>query len=91
MKKSVRLFVTGSVQPVFFNQFVQEHANRLGAKGFVRALEDGRIEIFVEGPIDVVNQMVPICKRGPEHAQIRSVEEKAAHFQGFKYFKVLGF
>lgn len=91
MKKSVRLFVSGSVQPVFYNAFVKENADKLGIKGFVRALNDGRVEVFAEGHIDAVSQMIPICKRGPTHSQIRNVEEKNEHFQDFKDFKILGF
>jgi len=91
MKKSVRIIITGSIQPVFFNQFIKENAEKLGVAGFVRGLPDGRAEIFIEGSLDAVNQMIPLCKRGPQHAQIRSVEEKPEHFQGLKGFKVLGF
>ncbi len=91
MKKSIRLIIAGSVQPVFFNQFIKEHADKLGVKGFIRSKDAGNVEIFIEGTIDAVNQMIPICKRGPQHAQIRSVEERAEHFQDFKDFKVLGF
>ena len=91
MKKSVRIFVTGSLQPVFFNKFIKENADKLGARGFVRTLEDGRMEVFIEGDLDAVNQMIPICKRGPQHSVIRKIEEKDERFQDFKEFKVLNF
>lgn len=89
MKKSMRYFIQGSVQPVFFNKFIKDNADQLGVKGFIRVLEDSRIEIFIEGDIDAVNKMTPICKRGPEHSMIRNVEEKIERFQGFTEFKVL--
>jgi acylphosphatase len=88
MKKSVRIFVAGSVQPLFFNQFIKDNADKLGVRGFVRKLEDGRIEIFVEGDMDSVNKMIPICKRGPPHSMIKSAEEKEERFQDFKDFKI---
>jgi len=91
MKKSKRLFISGSVQPMFFNQFIKENAEKLGVKGFVRSLEDGRIEIFIEGDVDSIEQMVPLCRRGPQHSLIRKVEEKEEKFQDFKEFKVLSF
>jgi acylphosphatase len=91
MKKSMRLFVSGSLQPVFYNAFVKENADKLGIKGFIRTLKDGRTEVFVEGHIDSVKQMVPICKRGPQHSMIRNVDEKVESFQGFKDFKIIGF
>lgn len=91
MKKSVKLIVSGSIQPMFFNRFIKENADQLGVKGFVRKLEDNRVEIFVEGDIDAVNQMMPLCKRGPKHSMIKKVEETPGHFQDYKDFRVLSF
>jgi len=91
MKKSVRLYITGSVQGVFFRQFVKEHADKHSIKGYVRNLEDGRVEVFLEGDIDSVDRLIAICKRGPQHSQIRNTEEKKEKFQGFKEFKILRF
>ena len=91
MKKSVRLTISGSLQPVFFNAFIRENAEKLGVKGFMRKLEDGRVEIFIEGDTDQVDQMVPICERGPSHSMVRKMEIKEERFQDFKDFKVLNF
>jgi acylphosphatase len=89
MKKSVRIYIEGTVQGVFFRSFVKENAERLNLKGFVRNLEDGRVEIFVEGGVDEVKKMVEICEKGPKHSIIRKVEVKDEKFQDFKSFKVL--
>lgn len=89
MKKSVRVYITGTVQGVFFRGFIKENAERYNVKGFVRNLEDGRVEVFLEGNVDEVNTMVALCKTGPKHSQIRNVETKPERFQGFKQFKVL--
>jgi acylphosphatase len=91
MKKSVRLYITGTVQGVMFRAFVKENAEKLNVKGFVRNLEDGRIEIFMEGDANDVNKMLELCSKGPKHAQIRKVESKPETHQGFKQFKVLHF
>jgi len=89
MKKAVRLYITGTVQGVFFRLFIKENAERYDVKGFVRNLEDGRVEVFIEGNTDNVNKMIELCKKGPKHSQIRKVELKDERFQGFKEFKVL--
>lgn len=89
MKKSLRLFITGSVQGIFFRQFIKEHADKNSVKGYIRNLEDGRIEIFLEGDSENVEAMSSICKRGPQHAHIRKIEEKPEIFQDFKEFKIL--
>jgi acylphosphatase len=89
MKKSVRIYLEGTVQGVFFRNFVKEEAEKQELRGFVRNLEDGRVEIFLEGDNVKVDEMIEICKKGPKHAQIRHLEIKPEKFQDFKQFKVL--
>ena len=89
MKKSVRLYITGIIQGIFFRSFIKENAEKLNVKGFVRNLEDGRVEVFIEGDGDNVREMVKICKKGPKHSEIKNVEEKIERFQDFKVFKIL--
>jgi len=91
MKRSKRLFISGAVQPVFFNQFVRENAEKLKLKGFVRKREDGRAEIFVEGDHEALEEMISICKKGPKHSMIKKVEEQDEKFQDFKDFRILSF
>ena len=90
MKKAVKIVILGSVQGVFFRQFVKEEADKLGVRGFVRNIDNGNVEIIVEGDMDKVNKLIEICRQGPKYAQIRnfSVEEKK--FSGdYKEFKIL--
>ena len=89
MKKSVRLYIDGTVQGIFYRAFIKENAERYNVKGFVRNLEDGRVEVFLEGDVDKVKKMIELCKTGPKHSMIRKVEEKDERFQDFKTFKVL--
>lgn len=89
MKKSIRVYITGNVQGVFFRAFIKESAEKLNIKGFTRNLEDGRVEIFIEGDTNEVNKMLELCKKGPKHSVIRNVEVKAEKFQGMREFKVL--
>ena len=89
MKKSVRLYIDGTVQGVFFRAFVKENAERYNIKGFTRNLENGKIEVFIEGDTDNVNKMVELCKQGPKHSQIKKVKIKPERFQDFKAFKIL--
>lgn len=89
MKKTVRLYIDGSVQGVFFRSFIKENAERYNVKGFVRNLEDGKVEVVLEGNMEDVDKMIEICKTGPKHSQIRNVEIKDEKFQDFKTFKIL--
>lgn len=89
MKKAVRMYISGTVQGIFFRQFVKENAERYNISGFVRNLEDGRIEVFAEGDLENVEKIIELCKKGPKHSQIRNVEIKEEKFQGLKEFKIL--
>ena len=89
MKKSIRLYIDGIVQGIMFRAFLKENAERFNVKGFVRNLNDGKIEVFLEGNVDEVNKMIELCKKGPKHAIIKKVEIKPERFQDLKTFKVL--
>jgi len=91
MKKAVRLYLMGSVQAFSFPQFIKDHAESNNVKGFVRKLEDGRAEIFLEGQSPDVEAMIEICKQGPKYSIIRGVEMKEEHLQDFKEFKIIKF
>lgn len=89
MKKTLRIYLTGSVQSMFLKQFIKTNAEANNVKGFLRNLPDGRMEIVIEGDSDDVRAMAEICKQGPKHAIIRSVEEKDEKHQGFKDFRIM--
>lgn len=89
MKKSVRLYIKGVVQGVFFRSFIKENAEKNNVKGFIRNLEDGRIEIFLEGDVNEVNKMIELCQKGPKYSQIKHIEIKQEKYQDLKTFKIL--
>ena len=89
MKKAIRLYIDGTVQGIFFRAFIKSNAEKYNVKGFTRNLEDGRVEVFLEGDVDSVKKMIELCSNGPKHSMIKKVEEKPERFQGFKEFKIL--
>jgi acylphosphatase len=92
MKSGARFIVKGTVQGVFFRQFVKEGADELKLKGFVRNLENGDVEIVVEGEDDAIERLKNRVKKGPKHAQIRDVIVEKRKWSGdFNEFKVLKF
>ena len=86
MKKAVKLFILGIVQGVFFRAYIKENADRLGLKGYVRNLEDGKVEAFIQGDSDKVNEMIERCRQGPKFSQIKSVEVKEEKLQELNDF-----
>ena len=92
MKKAVRVYYRGIVQGIFLRNFMKEHADKRGIKGFARNLEDGRVEAWFQGDSEMVDEMIEVCRIGPRHSQIKKVETKEEKWQDdFKEFKILSF
>jgi acylphosphatase len=90
MKKAVRLMISGTIQGIFFRMFCKENADKLGLKGYVRNLDDGDVELVLEGNSDEIEKMIEICKQGPPRARIRKIQIQEIKWQGdFKEFKIL--
>ena len=63
----VHVFVSGSVQGVFFRYETRERARSRGLAGWVRNLPDGRVEAVFEGPDDADEAYVDIYGKPGEY------------------------
>lgn len=88
--KRVRVIVSGRVQGVFYRATCAARARQRGLAGFVRNLPDGRVEAAFEGPDVAVESMVDWCRRGPDLAEITSIEVVAEQPIGGSGFVVSG-
>lgn len=72
----VRAHVTinGRVQGVNFRASTQQQATTTGVSGWVRNLDDGRVEAVFEGPRAAVSRMVSWCYAGPRYARVEKVD-----------------
>lgn len=69
------LWVTGRVQGVGFRAFVEREAKRIGnLLGWVRNLEDGRVEVLVQGQSAAVQKLVEQCSIGPLAGRVDRLE-----------------
>lgn len=83
------VFVSGRVQGVFFRQRTKQEAQSRGVTGWVRNLDDGRVEAVFEGEEDDVEALVAFCRSGPRGAVITKVELAWEKFMGeFQNFEV---
>ena len=87
--KTIKILLSGTVQGVFFRDFVKENADTLSVRGFVRNLDDGRLEIVAEGRDEIVGEFLTKCREGPNKAHIKNFETKELKHQGFDSFKIL--
>ena len=91
MKRAVKASVKGTVQGIFFRQFVKGHADELKLTGYVRNMEN-EVEIVAEGEAEAIDRLLRFVKEGPKHSQIRNVDVKERQWSGdFSEFKILKF
>lgn len=84
--------IIGTVQGVFFRNFIKEQADKLGIRGFVRNLDDGNVEVIAEGNMQDVESLVEICRKGPKFANIRELKVEERKYSGeIKDFRVIRF
>ena len=71
----VLALVRGRVQGVFFRDFTEDQARRLGLYGWVRNLPDGRtVEVVAEGHRAALEELLAHLRRGPPGAHVTGVE-----------------
>lgn len=60
----------GKVQGVFFRANTQHKARQMGLVGSVRNLPDGRVEAFIQGPDDKVEELIRWCSTEMLNARV---------------------
>ncbi len=74
VQKQIHIFVTGRVQGVFFRQSTKVMAIKNNAKGWVRNLDDGRVEIVAQGETHDIDNLAHWCKTGPANSRVDEFE-----------------
>ena len=84
----VRVFAAGRVQGVAYRFFAEKSAAALGVTGWVRNLEDGRVEVLAEGEAWRIEAFLERLKAGPrlarlDHFDVRR-ETATGEFEDFR-------
>lgn len=83
-----RYFVKGRVQGVGFRFFVEREAAKLGLDGYVRNVDDGRVEVFAQGSDAELSRLRHVLREGPRFAYVIAVEEMDAALIKLKGFRI---
>jgi acylphosphatase len=70
-----RFIISGFVQGVGFRFFAQRSAARHQIRGYVKNLEDGRVEAYVEGNAKAVEEFKHDLTAGPTYSRVTHIEE----------------
>lgn len=78
--KFAKLFyVAGAVQGVGYRYFTQRVSVRIGLRGYVKNLRDGRVEVYAIGSAAQLAALRRELERGPQGASVTEVfDEEAA-------------
>ena len=84
-----RAIISGEVQGIGYRAYVQYHASRLGASGFVRNDWDGTVEVVAEGQREALDTLIDKLHNGPRGASVSRVDLLWSEPNGeFRYFGV---
>ena len=70
-----QFFVDGDVQGVGYRFFAQRAAARHQIVGYVKNLDDGRVEVLAEGPAQRVEAFRDELLTGPRFSSVDNIEE----------------
>lgn len=73
-KIKAHVFISGRVQHVFFRNATQNQAKKLSVFGWVKNLDDGRVEAVFEGNKENIEKMIEWAKEGSFLAKVENVE-----------------
>lgn len=72
--QQAHVFISGRVQGVSYRYFVLQNAQELGITGWVRNIDDGRVEAVFQGEKGHIDQMLALCKEGPSLAEVNHID-----------------
>ena len=76
------------MQGVWFRGSCRDVAVAAGVAGWARNLDDGTVEVVLEGEPAAVASVEAWCGRGPSHATVRDVDAVDGAVQGLTGFAV---
>ena len=82
------VFVSGRVQGVYYRATTRDTARGRGVDGWVRNLDDGRVEAVFEGTAGDVESMVEWCHTGSPNARVDDVEVEYGEPTGIEGFEI---
>lgn len=82
------VFVSGRVQGVYYRATTRDTARERGVDGWVKNLDDGRVEAVFEGERSAVEEMVEWCHTGSPQARVEDLEVTYGTPEGLDGFEI---
>jgi acylphosphatase len=84
-----KFYIRGQVQGVGYRYFAQRSAARHQIRGYVRNLDDGRVEAFAQGAERSVEAFKHDLIAGPTYSSVEDIEELVLEpDRGYSTFRI---
>jgi len=87
-KKAINCIVSGRVQGVGFRMSTSQQSKLLGIKGWVKNLDDGKVEVYACGEEYLLIQLRKWLSHGPRLARVINVECTDVDYREFDSFSI---
>ncbi len=88
--EAVKVIISGKVQGVSFRASLKKIAQECNVVGWVRNVEDGSVEAFIQGKNSNVQRVLDWCHSGPPNARVENLVIKKERVEPTaRYFVVL--
>ncbi len=74
MARSLHCLVSGKVQGVYFRAWVFDQASNLGLSGWVRNLDDSRVEVLAQGSESALEELRTRLLKGSPLSRVDNVD-----------------
>lgn len=71
--RTILITIKGNVQGVFYRAFAKREAEKLNLKGYAKNLDNGDVEIEVQGNEKDIQEFIKLCKKGPVGSTITAI------------------
>jgi acylphosphatase len=86
--EQVKVVICGRVQGVGFRWWVQKQAQSLKLSGWIKNLDDGRVEVLAQGNKGNLDILLKSLKNGPRFSKVNKIdiswEKEKNEFEGFE-------
>lgn len=86
--KQIKIIVSGKVQGVGLRYYTHQQASKLGLKGYVQNLTNGKVEIIAVGKSEQIDALITWAKSGSPSAVVDNLDIESIQadhqYQGFE-------
>ena len=85
----VHVFIYGLVQGVGYRNYIYNKARLLNIKGWIKNLDDDKVEAVFEGDKEDISKILDYCIKGHFSAKVKDIKINKENIKNEKEFRIL--